>query len=250
MTQTTFKFLAAWANPHVVKRIGRARLARWFQRQTRKAWGQRRADAVVAAAEATLALWGPTGLDYDALAADLAVEARLGLALACQIARIDERIFDLYCDADPEQLLLSVPGVGKILAGQIRGRLGDPHRFTSLAAAPRVLRAHSPPELLRAHRHRRRPDQAGRRLPTPGAVSRRRSRPQDRPHPGRPLPAAHVRGRPPPHLRAVHHRHRAAHPDRRLPAQPHALPAARRRRPAHHPSPGTSDHRRALPNPT
>lgn len=28
-----------------------------------------------------------------------------------------------------------MPGVGKILAGQIRGRLGDPHRFTSLAAA-------------------------------------------------------------------------------------------------------------------
>src|SRR5919197_763458 len=86
MTQTAFKFLAAWANPHQVKRLGRARLARWFQRQTRKAWGQRRADAVVAAAEA-------------------------------------------------DHILLSVPGVGKILAGQIRGRLGDPHRFTSLAAA-------------------------------------------------------------------------------------------------------------------
>jgi transposase len=135
MTQTTFKFLAAWANPHVVKRLGRARLARWFQRQTRKAWGQRRADAVVAAAEATLALWGPSGLDYEALAADIAVEASLALELSRQIAGIDERIFDLYCDADPDLILLSVPGVGKILAGQIRGRLGDPHRFTSLAAA-------------------------------------------------------------------------------------------------------------------
>jgi transposase len=135
MTQTTFKFLATWANPHVVKRIGRARLARWFQRQTRKAWGQRRADAVVSAAEATLALRSPTGLDYEALAADIAVEASLALELTRQIARIDERIFDLYCDADPDQILLSVPGVGKVLAGQIRGRLGDPHRFTSLAAA-------------------------------------------------------------------------------------------------------------------
>jgi len=135
MTQTTFKFLAAWANPHQVKRLGRARLARWFQRQTRKAWGERRADAVVSAAEATLALWSPTGLDYEALAADIAVEASLALELARQIAGIDERIFDLYCDADPDQILLSVPGVGKILAAQIRGRLGDPHRFTSLAAA-------------------------------------------------------------------------------------------------------------------
>lgn len=135
MTQTAFKFLAGWANPHQVKRIGRARLARWFQRQTRKAWGERRADAVVSAAEATLALWGPAGLDYEALAADIATEASLALELSRQIARLDERIFDHYCDADPDHILLSVPGVGKILAGQIRGRLGDPHRFTSLAAA-------------------------------------------------------------------------------------------------------------------
>ena len=115
--------------------MGRARLARWFQRQTRKAWGERRADAVVAAAEATLALWGPAGLDYEALAADIATEASLALELSRQIARLDERIFDHYCDADPDHILLSVPGVGKILAAQIRGRLGDPHRFTSLAAA-------------------------------------------------------------------------------------------------------------------
>jgi transposase len=135
MTQTAFRFLAGWANPHQVKRLGRARLARWFQRQTRKAWGERRADAVVSAAEATLALWGPAGMDYEALAADIATEASLALELSRQIARLDERIFDHYCDADPEQLLLSVPGVGKILAAQIRGRLGDPHRFTSLAAA-------------------------------------------------------------------------------------------------------------------
>jgi transposase len=135
MTQTAFKFLAAWANPHQVKRIGRARLARWFQRQTRKAWGERRADAVVSAAEATLALWGPAGLDYEALAADIATEASLALELSRQIARLDERIFDLYCDTDPGHVLLSVPGVGRILAGQIRGRLGEPRRFTSLAAA-------------------------------------------------------------------------------------------------------------------
>ncbi len=135
MTQTALRFLAGWANPHQVKRIGRDRLARWFQRQTRKAWGDRRADAVVGAAEATLALWGPAGLDYEALAADIAVEAGIALELSRQIARLDERIFDLYCEADPDHILLSVPGLGKVLAGQIRGRLGDPHRFTSLAAA-------------------------------------------------------------------------------------------------------------------
>lgn len=135
MTRTTFRFLAAYGNPHQVKRLGRARLARWFQRQTRKAWGPERADKVVTAAEATLALWGPTGLDWDALAADIAVEATLALELTEQIAKLDVRIFDLYSEADPDRIVLSAPGVGRILAGQIRGRLGDPDRFTSLAAA-------------------------------------------------------------------------------------------------------------------
>ena len=39
MTQTTFKFLASYAHPHQVKRLGAARLARWFQHHSRKAWG-------------------------------------------------------------------------------------------------------------------------------------------------------------------------------------------------------------------
>jgi len=135
MTQTAFKFLARYANPHQVKRLGRSRLARWFQHHTRKAWGERRADAVVSAAEATIELWGPDGMDWESLAADIAVEAELALELTRQIAQLDRRIFDLYTEADPDQIVLSVPGVGKILAAQIRGRLGDPHRFTSLAAA-------------------------------------------------------------------------------------------------------------------
>jgi hypothetical protein len=110
MTQTAFKFLAGWANPHQVKRIGRARLARWFQRQTRKAWGEQRADAVVAAAEATLALWGPAGLDYEALAADIATEASLALELARQIARLDERIFDPPATPTPTTSCCRCPG--------------------------------------------------------------------------------------------------------------------------------------------
>lgn len=97
--------------------------------------GHERADNVVAAAEATLAIWGPDGMDWDALAADIAVEATIALELSEQIAKLDVGIYDLYCEADPDQIMLTVPGVGKILAGQILGRLGDPHRFTSLAAA-------------------------------------------------------------------------------------------------------------------
>lgn len=135
MTQTTFKFLAAYANPHQVKRLGAARLGRWFQHHTRKAWGPERAAAVITAAEASIALWGNDGLDFEALAADIAAEATIALEVSEQIALFDRRIRDLYTEADPEGIVLSAPGVGEVLAAQILGRVGDPTRFTSLAAA-------------------------------------------------------------------------------------------------------------------
>lgn len=135
MTQTTFKFLTLYANPHQVKRLGAARLARWFQHHTRKAWGPERAQHMIDAANETIALWGDDGLDYEALAADIAAEAAIALEVSEQIALMDRRIKDLYAEADPTGIVLSAPGVGDILAAQIMGRLGDPHRFTNLAAA-------------------------------------------------------------------------------------------------------------------
>ncbi len=107
----------------------------WFQHHTRKAWGPERAAAVVAAAETTLALWGNDGLDFEALAADIGAEATIALAVCEQIALLDRRIRDLYTEADPDGIVLSAPGVGEILAGQILGRVGDATRFTNLPAA-------------------------------------------------------------------------------------------------------------------
>ena len=135
MTKTTFKFLAAYANPHQVKRLGAKRLTRWFEHHTRRAWGPGRAQHMIDAANETLALWGDDGLDYEALAADIAAEATIALEISEQIAMLDRRIADLYAEADPAAIVRSAPGVGDILAAQIRGRLGDPHRFTSLSAA-------------------------------------------------------------------------------------------------------------------
>ncbi len=56
MTQTAFRFLTLYANPHQVKRLGAARLARWFQHHTRKAWGPERAQHLIDAANETIAL--------------------------------------------------------------------------------------------------------------------------------------------------------------------------------------------------
>src|SRR6266571_250454 len=130
---TPLRFLAAgYACPHTVRRLGKARITRFIYRHSRGRWGAPQADALLAAAAETLALWNGE-LDYTELAEDIAIEARLALRLAEEIKGLEERIGILFEEADPAGISTSVPGVGKILGAQILGRLGDPSRFSSLA---------------------------------------------------------------------------------------------------------------------
>ncbi|GAA2460023.1 hypothetical protein GCM10010191_95530 [Actinomadura vinacea] len=56
--KTPLKFLAAgYACPHTVRRLGRARLARFLHRHSRGAWTETKADQLLATAAATLQLW-------------------------------------------------------------------------------------------------------------------------------------------------------------------------------------------------
>jgi hypothetical protein len=118
MTLTALRFLARYANPVQVKRLGNARLAAFFRRSSRQAWADERADAVIAAAATRLRLWGADGgeLDFDALAADIAAEARLALILTDEINGFDKRIGALYDKADPAGIVRSVPGAGRVCA--------------------------------------------------------------------------------------------------------------------------------------
>jgi transposase len=134
--RTPLRFLAAgYADPHVVRRLGRARLARFCYRHSRGAWGEPQADALLAAASETLELWAGGELDYPDLAEDIALEARLALQLTEEIKDLDERTAVLLRAADPDGILTSAPGVATITAAAILGRLGNPDRFTSLAGA-------------------------------------------------------------------------------------------------------------------
>jgi transposase len=131
--KTPLRFLAAgYACPHTVRRLGRARLARFIYRHSRGSWAEDKAVELLEAAEETLALWAEE-LDFGELAEDIAVEARLALSLTEEIAALDERIAVQFAEADPQGILISVPGVGAITGAQILGRLGDPARFRSLA---------------------------------------------------------------------------------------------------------------------
>lgn len=127
-------FLARYADPQAVVRLGASRLASFLQRYSRGQWRADKAAELITAAKQTLQLWGPNGMDFAALAADIAVEAEQAQLLTGQLADLDRRIAALYQQADPAGIIASAPGVGPVTAAVVAGRLGDPHRFTSLAA--------------------------------------------------------------------------------------------------------------------
>jgi len=138
-TKSGLAFLTRYADPHAVLRLGEARLTRFLQARSRGQYGPAPAKALVAAARETLALWGSEGMDFAELGADIAVEAEQAIFLSTQIKQIDERLANFYAEADPEGIVASAPGVGPVISAVIAGRIGNPHRFTSLAA----IRAYS-----------------------------------------------------------------------------------------------------------
>ena len=138
-TKSGLAFLTRYADPHAVLRLGEARLTRFLQARSRGQYGPTPAKALVAAARQTLALWGPDGMDFAELAADIALEAEQAIFLSDQIKEVDERLANFYAEADPEGIVASAPGVGPVISAVIAGRIGDPHRFASLAA----IRAYS-----------------------------------------------------------------------------------------------------------
>jgi transposase len=131
---TPLRFLAAgYADPHTVKRLGVTRVTRFLVRHSRNAWNHPEAEQIMAAARESIDLWAD-GLDFGDLAEDIAIEARLALQLTAELKDLDERIALLLDEVDPDGILQSVPGIGPVTAAVIAGRIGDPNRFTSLAA--------------------------------------------------------------------------------------------------------------------
>jgi transposase len=131
--RSSLRFCAAgYTDPHLCKRLGRARLGRFFHHHSHGHFGDPDAVRALAAADETLTLWDEE-LDYGELADDIAVEARLALALTQEIDELEQRIAVMLRALDPQGILRTVPGVGAIGAAQILARLGDPNRFRSLA---------------------------------------------------------------------------------------------------------------------
>jgi transposase len=203
---TVLRFLAAgYADPHAVRRLGRARLARLIWRWSHGAWGEDHAGRILAAAAETLQLWD-TELSYPDLAEDIAAEARLALALCTEIRDLDTKIAALLRHLDPAGIMTSVPGAG---AGQRSPDPGAPRRPGPVPVPgrrPLVQRPGPRPVSLRDQRPPRAADQGRGRLAARGPVPGRRPCPPRRPDPGRPLLPAHGAPGQAPQLRALPHR--------------------------------------------
>jgi hypothetical protein len=125
--------LERYANPHALRKLGRARLAKLLIRASRGQWREAKADEILAAADETVLLWTGGGLDFDELAEDIAIEVRQIKTLDGEIAVLDDRIEALYDTADPAGIVASAPGIGTVLAAGILARTGDLNRFDTLA---------------------------------------------------------------------------------------------------------------------
>lgn len=133
-TKTALAVLERYANPHKLLRLGPKRLTDFLARHSRGHWGKDKAEALRDAARQSIELFPDGTIDFDELAADIASEVRTVRILDDEIARIEDRIEDLYVQADPAGIIRSGPGIGTTLAAAIRGLMGDPNRFANLAA--------------------------------------------------------------------------------------------------------------------
>jgi transposase len=133
-TKTALAVLERFGDPRAMRRFGLARVTAFVRRVSGGKWNEQHAERLLEAANEAIALWRGGGLDFTELAWDLASEVRIIRQLDTEIDRLDERIAELYVDADPKKIVQSAPGVGPVLAAGIRGRLGDANRFANLAA--------------------------------------------------------------------------------------------------------------------
>lgn len=96
-------------------------------------WTLERAAAVRAAA-------GEAGAFYEGFVdfADLAIELEVAIGqlecLEAQRRRVERRIAIMHEQLYPEDVVLSVPGVGPVVAGVVRAVVGNLSRFANLAA--------------------------------------------------------------------------------------------------------------------
>jgi transposase len=130
MTQADLAVLERWADPNMLVRTGRTRLAAAIAKASHNHNGIERAEEWLAAANAAIALYaGHPAAAFTDLAAEVASEVRLLRAIEKEHAVHASEREAAYVHVDPDGLARSLPGIADIGGPALAAKMGNPARF-------------------------------------------------------------------------------------------------------------------------
>lgn len=122
--------LERWADPNTLVKLGVKRLGAFIAKTSNGQLGVERAAQWIAAAEASLELYGGhPAVAFADLAAEIATEVRLLRAVQSELAVHATERETCYRWVDPAGLARSLPGVADIGGPALVAAIGDPTRF-------------------------------------------------------------------------------------------------------------------------
>lgn len=122
--------LERYADPNLLVKAGHKRLTALIARASHGQQGAERAEAWIAAAEASLELYaGHPAVAFAELAAEAVTEIRLLRAVQAELAVHAAAREAAYQTVDPDGLARSVPGLATVGGPALVAAMGDPARF-------------------------------------------------------------------------------------------------------------------------
>jgi transposase len=122
--------LERWADPNLLVRAGRSRLAAVITKASNNHNGRGRADEWLEAAKLSIELYaGHPAVAFADLAAEIATEIRLLRAIEAELELHATEREHAYAKVDPCGLARSLPGISDVGGPALVAKLGDPHRF-------------------------------------------------------------------------------------------------------------------------
>jgi transposase len=120
------------ANPNALLKLGVTRLTALIEKHSHGHQGRDRARQWIAAAQASVELYGDhPAVAFADVAAEIATEVRLLRAVQAELAGHAAERENAYRWVDPLELARSLPGVADISGPALVAAIGDPKRFTT-----------------------------------------------------------------------------------------------------------------------
>jgi transposase len=131
ITHADLAVLERWADPNLLVRAGRKRVAAVIVKASNNHSGVERAEEWLAAANAAIELYaGHPAVAFADLAAEIATEVRLLRAIEHELAAHTNERENAYAKVDPAGLARSLPGISDVGGPVLVAKLGDATRFT------------------------------------------------------------------------------------------------------------------------